>query len=240
MRFECVSRTHVGLKRKINEDSVFVDSERGLWAVADGMGGHEAGEVASAAVVDALGRLEAASDVDRAAEEAIEALKQVNGDLIRLAHAKESERTIGTTVVGLASHPYFALAEDVTDHRLRVAATSYLPTDVTGVPTGIAPVAGSPFDLREARPVDPAFDHCWVLDGTGFREVAELTGGGIRVTLGTDQPGLQVYAGGGEVPGVALEPQGLPDAVHHPEWPSVELHPGVEYSWCSVLTLGTA
>ena len=102
MRFECVSRTHVGLKRKINEDSVFVDSERGLWAVADGMGGHEAGEVASAAVVDALGRLEAASDVDRAAEEAIEALKQVNGDLIRLAHAKESERTIGTTVVGLA------------------------------------------------------------------------------------------------------------------------------------------
>ena len=54
MRFECVSRTHVGLKRKINEDSLFVDSERGLWAVADGMGGHDAGEVASSMVVEAL------------------------------------------------------------------------------------------------------------------------------------------------------------------------------------------
>ena len=54
MRFECVSRTDVGLRRKINEDSVFADSERGLWAVADGMGGHEAGEVASNMVTDAL------------------------------------------------------------------------------------------------------------------------------------------------------------------------------------------
>ena len=57
MRFECASRTNVGLKRKINEDSLFVDSERGLWAVADGMGGHDAGEVASATVVEALRNL---------------------------------------------------------------------------------------------------------------------------------------------------------------------------------------
>ena len=102
MRFECVSRTNVGLKRKINEDSVLVDSERGLWAVADGMGGHEAGELASAAVVEALGRLPAAPDLDTFAEQAIEALQQVNGDLIRLAQARDSERTIGTTVVALA------------------------------------------------------------------------------------------------------------------------------------------
>ena len=54
MSFDCVSRTHVGLKRKVNEDSVLVRTERGLWAVADGMGGHEAGDVASAMVTDAL------------------------------------------------------------------------------------------------------------------------------------------------------------------------------------------
>ena len=40
--------THVGLRRDLNEDTYYGDSELGLWLVADGMGGHEYGEVASA------------------------------------------------------------------------------------------------------------------------------------------------------------------------------------------------
>src|SRR5690606_14021274 len=40
--------THVGLRRELNEDTYYGDSELGLWLVADGMGGHEYGEVASA------------------------------------------------------------------------------------------------------------------------------------------------------------------------------------------------
>src|SRR5688500_2537744 len=102
MGFECISRTHVGLKRKINEDSVFVDSERGLWAVADGMGGHEAGEVASGMVTEALGVLPRGGDLDGLVAEGIAALQMVNGKLIDLARSIESDRTIGTTVVGLA------------------------------------------------------------------------------------------------------------------------------------------
>ena len=102
MRFECGSRTDVGLRRKINEDSILVDTERGLWAVADGMGGHDRGEVASAAVVDALRQLPIAGDPDAFEATAVEALKNVNGQLIRLAQQIESDRTIGTTVVGLA------------------------------------------------------------------------------------------------------------------------------------------
>lgn len=104
MRFECVSRTHVGLRREINEDSVFVDSERGLWAVADGMGGHEAGEIASTMVTDALRCLPAVRDIDELAARAVEALSQVNRELIGLARSGQSGRkaTIGTTVVGLA------------------------------------------------------------------------------------------------------------------------------------------
>ncbi len=102
MRFECVSRTHVGLRRKINEDSILVDSGRGLWAVADGMGGHEAGEIASAMVTDALRCLPAVPDIDELTTKAVEALRQVNGDLIDLARSAGRERTIGTTVVGLA------------------------------------------------------------------------------------------------------------------------------------------
>lgn len=101
MRFECVSRTDVGLKRKINEDSILAETDRGLWVVADGMGGHDAGEVASAAVVDALRRLPDYEDLDRLTRAAVEALRQVNDELIRLARSEDSQRTIGTTVVGL-------------------------------------------------------------------------------------------------------------------------------------------
>lgn len=104
MRFECVSRTHVGLRRKINEDSVFADSERGLWAVADGMGGHEAGEIASTMVTDALRCLPVAANLDELAACAVESLRQVNRELIDLAQSatRKREGTIGTTVVGLA------------------------------------------------------------------------------------------------------------------------------------------
>lgn len=102
MSFECVSRTHVGLRRKINEDSVLVRTERGLWAVADGMGGHDAGEVASAMVVDALRRLPIVYGLDQLVNSATASILEVNRELLDLAHADGKSRTIGTTVVGLA------------------------------------------------------------------------------------------------------------------------------------------
>ena len=102
MRFECVSRTHPGLKRKVNEDSVLVRSERGLWAVADGMGGHEAGDVASASVVEALSMVAPHSRIDHFVADAIAALGTVNRQLIELARSEQRPRTIGSTVVGLA------------------------------------------------------------------------------------------------------------------------------------------
>lgn len=47
-------RTHIGKVRTQNEDAVFMDAPRGIFAVADGMGGHLAGEVASQMAVDAV------------------------------------------------------------------------------------------------------------------------------------------------------------------------------------------
>ena len=102
MAFECVSKTDVGLRRKVNEDALLVRTERGLWAVADGMGGHEAGDIASSKVTESLLELPETEDLDQLVECAVAALKQVNADLIALAGAKSSERSIGSTVVGLA------------------------------------------------------------------------------------------------------------------------------------------
>jgi serine/threonine protein phosphatase PrpC len=79
---------------------MLVRTDRGLWAVADGMGGHDAGDVASAKVTEALLRLPIVYGLDEMVEIAIGQLKRVNGELIDLAGA--DDRTIGSTVVGLA------------------------------------------------------------------------------------------------------------------------------------------
>lgn len=102
MGFDCAIRTHVGLKRKLNEDSVLGLTDKGLWAVADGMGGHEAGEVASAKVVEALGQLPDGQHPEEQAEQAVKALQRVNQELIELAFDGLEQKTIGSTVVGLA------------------------------------------------------------------------------------------------------------------------------------------
>ena len=54
MRFEVWAQTDVGLKREINQDAILVDHDNNLFVVADGMGGHKGGEVASALAVEAV------------------------------------------------------------------------------------------------------------------------------------------------------------------------------------------
>ena len=48
------ARTHVGAVRRRNEDAVLERAEIGLWAVADGAGGHERGDYASSRIIAAL------------------------------------------------------------------------------------------------------------------------------------------------------------------------------------------
>jgi aldose 1-epimerase len=160
------------------------------------------------------------------------------------------------TPINLAQHAYYNLAggADVRDHRLRVAAARYTPTDDEGVPTGeIAPVADTRFDFRvptsfEANdPERRGVDVNLVLDADRDREApaAELrcdwTGRALR--LWTDEPGLQVFnaprhdiaAPGhdgqryGRFSGVALEAQHFPDSLHNPGWPLIIRSPENPY-----------
>jgi serine/threonine protein phosphatase PrpC len=94
-----VSRSHVGRVRKINEDRLLDCADRGLWAVADGMGGHAAGDVAAEAVVASLKALtDAPSAIDA---RAIEAVLAYTGRRLHARTVGGAARMSGSTVVAL-------------------------------------------------------------------------------------------------------------------------------------------
>ena len=132
MDLECISRTHVGLRRKVNEDSILVRTDRGLWAVADGMGGHDAGDVASSRVTEALLHLPIVYGLDDLVDSAIAAIVRVNHELIALAASEDGQRTIGSTVAGLAiAGPQFRCfwAGDSRVYRIRGGMIARLTRD---------------------------------------------------------------------------------------------------------------
>src|SRR5690606_10328628 len=85
--------THVGLRRELNEDSYYGDSELGLWLVADGMGGHDYGEVASALAREAIVR-----EV-RAGTPLAQAIRIADEEIIRTSRSRRDALPMGTTVV---------------------------------------------------------------------------------------------------------------------------------------------
>ena len=151
--------------------------------------------------------------------------------------------TDSPTVVNVISHPYLNLAGQgtVADEVLTVAADTYLPVDDELIPTADAPapVEGR-FDLRNGQTVGQIIgaggvDHCFVLGGTGLRQVATLVdpASGRRLDIATDEPGLQVFDGRGldeigypAYGGLAMETQNFPDAPNRPDFPSTLLRPG--------------
>ncbi|MCW2304796.1 serine/threonine protein phosphatase PrpC [Rhodovulum sulfidophilum] len=95
--------TDVGCRREINEDDMIARPDLGLWAVADGMGGHAAGEFASQAIVTELSEAGLpASAVDLQAR-FMERLIRAN-DRIRAHSAELAAGPIGSTVAALLVH----------------------------------------------------------------------------------------------------------------------------------------
>lgn len=94
------SLTDVGKVRTSNEDALGVDTHRGIFVVADGMGGHQAGEVASQRAVETI--LEVLRDWDPAqpADEAlVRATTEANSQILVAAQADHNLKGMGTTMV---------------------------------------------------------------------------------------------------------------------------------------------
>lgn len=103
-RWSSACLTHVGKVRTMNEDACLDLPDRGVWVVADGMGGHAAGEVASGMIVDTLRATPPAPGMNQLLDDVEERLEQVNGRLIREAALRGGDVIIGSTVVVLLAY----------------------------------------------------------------------------------------------------------------------------------------
>jgi protein phosphatase len=128
--FRSYGASDVGRRRQANEDSFLRDDELGLWVVADGMGGHAAGEVASSESVDTIHgmvkrgkrHLKQAQDADatmRAAARLLEGSVQAATYMVyAMSELDQNKSGMGTTISALMSMDDYVVMGQVGDSRI--------------------------------------------------------------------------------------------------------------------------
>ena len=117
MKLQTCAKTDIGLKRSNNEDLFFIDEEQGLFIIADGMGGHAAGEVASQIAVETVCQSLQAPDLNTPHEQLKLAIEEANLAVGKAANSNHSWQGMGTTLTVLLLHQQQAFLAHVGDSR---------------------------------------------------------------------------------------------------------------------------
>lgn len=103
MNWEIVTQTHVGNVRQVNEDSFTIEKEMPLMAVADGMGGMYAGEIASQIITNNLSKVESTGLLAELESVLQQSLQTSNADILAYSKDKLNGKTAGSTVVAFSA-----------------------------------------------------------------------------------------------------------------------------------------
>jgi serine/threonine protein phosphatase PrpC len=106
--FDAGSATHPGKVRPRNEDSCLVRTDAGLWAVADGMGGHEAGDLASQLIISELDTISAEGSAIRLLEETESRILRANRQIIEIGRQRGGAVIGSTVAILLISEDHYA------------------------------------------------------------------------------------------------------------------------------------
>ncbi|MCY1263708.1 Protein phosphatase PrpC [compost metagenome] len=193
--YDSASHSHVGMVRQVNEDACLDAAQVGLWAVADGMGGHAAGDFVSNLVVDSLRRVAPLPELDEMVAALRAELAEVNRQ-VRDEAARRGVNVMGSTLVLLLARGDRAVCLWAGDSRLyrcragRLAAISrdhsYVQElidssvlsveEASGHPMGniVTRAVGAQDDLQLAEiRLDVAPGDCFLLCSDGLNKTVE-------------------------------------------------------------------
>ena len=142
-------RTHPGSRRKVNEDAMLLRPDLGLWAVADGVGGHQLPAEGSRAVIDHLDRLLPPLSFHSLLDETAELLREANTALMNRAATISDHAIVASTVVVLliyAGQYGVVWSGDSRAYRLRDGTLDCLTRDHAGPEGGVSHAIGSASD----------------------------------------------------------------------------------------------
>ena len=189
-----------GRVRKRNEDSLLVMPERSLFAVADGMGGHRGGAVASSLAIDALqdafdreafeGRVQSTGNVPRRARELAAAVHMTNECVRSMAFADRELSDMGTTLVAARFSPnkqrlYVGHVGDSRCYRLRQGKLRQLTTDHTMASLGVKGPSAN--HLYQAIGVSPGLAIDLIVDKPQDDDIYVLCSDGLSKMVTDDQ-----------------------------------------------------